>query len=622
MLTTMRRRLQGRRGDERGAMAIMSAFLCIVLFGIAALSVDLGNAFARRTDTQTQADYGAFAAARMQTTTATSGMTIPTGMADAVRDAMNANQPQDDSGTCWTAKTCVTSGQLTDTNLENGEIRFCEGTGCGAGYASTVKGLQVIAPRNKIDYGFANLLGVASGSVQADALVNVFTAGKRVMPMYAVQGCDYGLQTLSDPASGQTTPVVPVLAFDADTNTTNLTASSQVVEDSLGAVISNIPLNSTGNTLTFSATKFDHTRYVGFFRGDNPDPLLVQKQDVFWLDGDATKTNLNPNPPGTGYDPGNQSQTITLNIPDAVAQTEAIWWVRVFDGDDATGEWSEASEALPIRVGDAVLECDAGSMSGNFGTLKFPRTDVATANQIPANMALGLQEPLSPTVHQYALANPFPGTCTDGVNGAKTAPSGGVTLVAGVNCVDTDTGLAANVATEGLVTGSTYGPGVLRTKDTSSGCDPNGGSSNRTLPITGNPRINDDVLTCYFSNGTTSIADIARASYSGGIVLDPAILSSPRFFYVPVLSVQPTTGGSNRYSIVDFRPAFITDETATATSIKGAHTGTADNGLTVQGNDIKQIKVVFFNISALPSEGDIPIIDYLGVGNRVIRLID
>ena len=73
----------------------------------------------------------------------------------------------------------MTSAQLTDGNLVNGEIRFCSGTGCGAGYASTVKGLQVTAPRNKVDYGFANVMGVPDGSVNADALVNVFTAGER-----------------------------------------------------------------------------------------------------------------------------------------------------------------------------------------------------------------------------------------------------------------------------------------------------------------------------------------------------------------------------------------------------------------------------------------------------------
>ena len=69
--------------------------------------------------------------------------------------------------TCWTTKTCVTSAQLIDGNLINGEIRFCSGTSCGTGYASTVKGLQVIAPRNKVEYGFAKVLGVSSANVTA-----------------------------------------------------------------------------------------------------------------------------------------------------------------------------------------------------------------------------------------------------------------------------------------------------------------------------------------------------------------------------------------------------------------------------------------------------------------------
>ncbi len=611
-------RVRRRRTNEGGAVALLTAMMCILLFTMAALSVDLGNGFARRTDTQTQADYGALAAARMQTETAKTGMTFPTPLVDAVRDAMNANQPQDDTSTCWTTKTCVNSAQLIDGNLINGEIRFCSGTTCGTGYDSTVKGVQVFAPRNKVEYGFARVLGVANGNVQASALVNVFTAGQRVMPMYAVKGCDYGLQTLSDPANGHVTSPLLTLAFNTDTNNTRLVADSDVLNDSSGAVVTNLLHNSTSNTLTFSASKWDNSRYIGFFRADDTSPALVVKQNVWWLSTDATKTNLNT---GTGYT-SNPAKTVTLNIPDSVAQTKAIWYVRVFNGTDAAGKWSPTNEALSIRVGDVVLECDAGSSAGNFGTLKFPRTDVPTGNELPANIALGLQSPLSPTVHQWAIDNPtLAGLCSNGVNGALTAPNGAITLVSGVNCVDTDTGLAANVATEGLVQGGTYGQGVLREK-TTDGCDPTGGSDERTLPISTNPKINNDVLSCFFTDGTTSIAEIAREGYSGGPVLDDSILRSPRFFYVPVLAVQPDEGGSNRYSIIDFRAAFLTDETASSASIKGSHTGTSDNGVWVQGQDIKQIKVVFFNSDAIPIDGDIPVIDYLGTGNRVIRLID
>jgi hypothetical protein len=600
----------------------------VVLFTIAALSVDLGNAFARRTDTQTQADFGAFAAARLQKDTAKVGMTISPAMANAVRDAMNNNQPQDDKSTCWTTKTCVTSAQLIDGNLANGEVRYCgtAGPSCGAGYDSTVKGLQVIAPTNQIDYGFANVLGVESGFVDAEALVDVFTAGRRVMPMYAVQGCDYGAQTLTDPASGHTTPVVPTLAYDSQptppsANTTALDLGSVLLKDSTGALVSTLTKNTTGYTVSFSASKWSNTRYVGFFRDNDPNPALVLTANSWWQLGDATKTNLNT---GTGYTTsGTASKSVELNIPATLTQTEAVWYIRVFNGTDAAGQWSEKDEALPFRVGEAILQCDSGSLAGNFGTLKFPRTDVPTSNEIAANIALGLQKPLEPTVHTYAIEHPPAGLCTAGLNEAVV--SSGTSLLDGTNCVDTDTGLTATVATEGLVTGGAYGPGVLTTANTTPGCSPTGGDANRNIKLSGTQySVNNDTLTCFLTDGSTSLLDIAKESYSGPPKLSAAILQSPRFFYVPVLAIQPATGGSQTYSIVDFRAAFITDEKSIGTAIKGSKTGTADNGLWTSPSELKidELKVVFFSDNALPTEGDIPLMDYLGTGNRVIRLID
>ena len=128
----------------------------------------------------------------------------------------------------------------------------------------------------------------------------------------------------------------------------------------------------------------------------------------------------------------------------------------------------------------------------------------------------------------------------------------------------------------------------------------------------------------FLTDGTTSLLDIAKESYNGKPKLSAAILHSPRFFYVPVLAIQPGTGGSQTYSIVDFRAAFITDEKTVSTSIKGSKSGTADNGLWTSPSELKidELKVVFFSDNALPTEGDIPLIDFLGTGNRVIRLID
>ena len=84
--------------------------------------------------------------------------------------------------------------------------------------------------------------------------------------------------------------------------------------------------------------------------------------------------------------------------------------------------------------------------------------------------------------------------------------------------------------------------------------------------------------------------------------------------------MQPK-GGSDKYAIIDFRPAFITDEQAISSAIKGSKTGTSDNGIMIQGNDIKQLKVVFFNYDALPRDAGGNVIDYLGTGQRIIRLV-
>jgi hypothetical protein len=606
---------------------VIFALLSVVLLGTAALGVDVGNMVSRRTETQANADFAAFAAAQELHQTARAGATPSAAVVNSVRDYLNYNQAQDDELTCAQTEpaTCVTSTELTDADLTNGEVRY------------VAAGLQVIAPKTRVDFGLASIFGTNGAYVDAAATINVFSGGQRVMPMFAVSACDYGRQTLTDPASGHVVPVVPTLAYNSNTNATNLTTAT--VANAAGATVTEIPRDSTGNKLTLTGDHWDKTQTIGFFRSDNSDPLLVAKQDTFWLNGDATRTDLTPATKPAGMSDAdfaklytsNPASTVQAMIPDVVAQTEGVWWIRVFNGPPSTGQWSPPSEALPIRVGGAVLECTAGSTDGNFGTLKLPRTDVPSGYELPVNIAVGLQRPLTPAIHDWAVANPtLAGTCSNGVNGA--VESSGSDLRPATNCVDTDTGLAANVATQGLITGvttptTTY-PGMLTTKQTwtgtdGAGCGPSGGTNWRNVSINShNYNFNNDVLTCYLTNGTTSLLDIASPSYAGPPVLDVAVYSSPRFIWIPVLKVQPDSGGSRRYSIIDFRPGFITDEQPTSTAIRGSHTATSDNGLTFRSNDVEQIKVLFFNINALPIDGDFPTIDFLGVGTPKIKLVD
>jgi hypothetical protein len=595
-------RLRGSRKDERGAVAVVYSFLLFfVLVPVAALGTDIGNAVSRKTVTQTQADFGAIAGGSKLTDNFAAGTTPSAAIVNAVVTSLNGNQPQDDEQqACAVAKTCVSASQLTDANLNNGEVRY------------TAEGLQVVAPRHYVDYGFANILGFQGDYVSARATVHAFSPGLRVMPMFAVQGCDYGLQTLADPSGGLATTIVPALAFPTENNGTQL-QSPLGLKNSSGTTVSTFPLNSTGNTIDVTAKKWNASNYIGFFRSDDVSPSAIVTVAV----------------PGAPYGTGaGSASTRTITVPTSVTSVETVWWLRIYNGNGdpvadphaatAPGSWSAQSEALPVVIGSAALQCLSGPTVGNFGTVKFPRTDVPSSAFLPVDIAAGLQAPLVP--HTLSPV-PSDGKCTSATTNAIISDVPNPGLQAGTNCIDTDTGLAANVATQGLISGPGYGyDGVLTTKDTKENCDPNGGSNERNISIPGGPyKINDEVLTCYLLGGK-SLGDIAKASYNGGAALDPSILESPRFFFVPVLLVQPK-GGGDMYAIIDFRPAFITDEQAVSTAIKGSKTGTSDNGIWMQGNDIKQLKVVFFNADALPRDAGGNVIDYLGTGPKIVRLV-
>lgn len=623
------RRWRLRRSDERGVYAVLFALTSVMLFTLGALGVDIGNEVSRRTDLQTQADYGAYAAAAVLSSTATNkvGQAVDSATVSAVVAALNNNQPQDDDRACWRSKTCVAPSDLTDADMTNGDVRYV--SGCTVGSPSSCHksdGLQVVPPANWVKFGLANVIGFDGATVHASATVNVFTGGLRVMPMFAVQGCDYSNQTLADPAVGHTTPVgIPTLYANDDTNDINLTAGTQVLTDSTGAVVDTLVKDSTGNQVSFAGTVWKQATRIGFFRSDDPSvaPTYQAPLTTFWDYADPTKTNLNPTTPGTGYTKGspapNASVTVQLNIPAGVTAVEGVWYIRVYQAG-TKNKWSDKALALPIRVGAGVLECASDVNSGNFGTLDFPRTDVSPSQDIAVNIAVGLEPPLTPTLHKWAVDNPtLAGECTEGVNLAVISEHN--TLRTGTNCLATITGgLSPSDATAGLITGSSGHPGSLMTAPTTEGCDPDGGSAERAVSIPSYPtfNINDDTLSCFLLPGAT-LKQLVDPNYqdTDPPLLDRSIFDSPRFFYVPVFAIQPEFGGSKRYSIIDFRPAFITDE-----NVDTGAPATDDNGIIFHSNKIEQLKVIFFNINTLPNETEDSLIDYLGVGRRIVRLID
>jgi len=594
-----------RHSDERGATAIIYALVTVMLVGVSALAVDLGNGISRKSDIQGQADFAALSAAPLLGTQK-SGTPSQTVL-DAVRAQLNENRVLNDDGTCRSQAPCVAdNAALIDGDLVNGEARFC--TGLNAPAAGCRKsGFQVVAPQARVDFGFANIFGVGAIDVQATATVALKSPAS-TLPLYAVTGCDYGRQTLTDPANGQGSPlVVPPLQFPGDNNGSDLQSLSPV----------QVAKDATGIRLTVTVTGLDNVTRVGFFRSG----LLTPYEQVF-IPQDAD----NPTVPVVAGN--NVTATVTVTIPATVTAVEDVWWVRVYSGAAASNahqdQWSPVADALPLRVGASVLECGAGSTDGNFGSLSLERTDVNSINDQLAMNIINLQPPTGLEANKDAdVSECFEGVRSPLVGGSVAVvtdlPSPGQNP--GTNCVSTDTGLTANAATAGFITGVGSTPGRLRNEPTT--CGPGGSTNSATVTLQSTTyTINNDVLSCFLT-GNHNLQEIASQSYNGGPAFADSLFDSPRFFYIPVLRTVPMSGGSNHYWIVDFRPAFLTDEVVATTSTKADGGGaTSENGVHIEQNQIKSVKVIFFNIDALPGTTNGPVQDYLGVGRPVIRLID
>lgn len=609
------------RRDESGAIAVMVALLSMVLLISAAMTVDLGQTFVAKHEVQRSADLSALAsgangdlptpatsascsggAGYLNGPRALSGSKAVTDAANYLSRAPGYFTSKDPTGNSID----VQAAELTDCLIANGEVVFGLAVQKDDGSWSETYNpytVTVVTPRRTVRYGFAGATGVTSGSTQAQATVRAGTpGGSAVMPAYATSGCDWGSQTIIDPANG-VAGYTPALANPADSNIVNLDAST-----SPNPSPTTVPVNPSSTTVTVSGNnKMVQATQVGFFKdGDTTGPAYVIPQ--------TSLLNVN----------AGKGMSFTLPNP-AVAgltTTDGTWYIRVWAptaNNGTTYQWSAASEAVPFVVGDSMMRCSGASSAGNFGALKLPRTDSTNATGtgwMPRNIIAGLQAPLSlhtfpgaPTT--YSEASTAPSLCTTLPTGSVySTTTGSPVLRAQTNCLDTDTGLPANSITAGLVGGVA---GVTSPQDVAgNACAPNCGSlvvnpSNSSQnqcgrsarPITLGSRtynINDDVLTCYLTSAV-ALSTIESPTYAGGAVLSCKIYNSPRFFYQPVLQSQPTDGASAKYSIIDFRPAFLTAQAQTATM--GAGPTSADNGVTARNNSINQLDVIFFNNNAL-----------------------
>jgi hypothetical protein len=608
--------------DERGAVAVLFALLAVVLMSIAALGVDLGNAWAQKKQVQAGSDLATEAGAGIKGANlpksgsvnncsygAAGALSTDQGVIDIATYLASQAYPLPRSASDTTAYNTMKAalpGQLTDCNMNNGEVVYGTPSKNSGSWTVTFNKnqLSLVAPPKTVDFGLAGLMGFRSVGVTGVSTVEIKSPKFSALPFYAFNGCDYGPQTLQQPNNGHAAQNVMLYLPNDQNNAvlTNITPISYPVD-----------LTGTANEpLTINGSNFTGVTKIGFFEPGNgvtgPAPVVLDN---------SNPTNFTINAAGT--------QITIPAIPNqtrGVAGVQEFWYIRVYKGTT----WSTYSvdnngnvqNSPVLTIGTPPLLCGQGSSQGNFGTLLLSHSPYTGQDNIgAANVALGLTN----TLAIYPTGGPADGTCSS----AQTATV--LWNTDGTNCVDTDTGMSSNIATGGFIgkgPAAVGGNQYLLKPDGGKTLCANNGTAEATTVVLGQT-INNDTLSCFFNDPTTNVADVDANPSLGGYngttpLISDKIYDSPRFAYVPVLKIQPANGGSNKYQIVDFRACFITDQPPSA--VKG-DAPSASNGLVTDNNGITSLQVVFINPNALPTP---PVkngtINYIGSGPKVPILVN
>jgi hypothetical protein len=393
--------------DERGATAILFAVLAVVLLGVSAIAVDVGQIYAKRASLQSAVDLAVIAAAAQL----------------------------DGSNTCSGAAITAANNKLTENWIDNTgdpialnlstpsrSDGFLECTGWRA---------RLWAPTATVTWGLARAVTSQTGvEVPAYAEAGVFSPRSRVFPAFATGGCDSGSQTLVVGSSG-TTGLPTNLPQQTNPDTTNYNFASALNPDETPAGV------DPGVIILDGGNQLSRVRRVSLALDGGANVILA--------------TNVT-----------SASGQVTFQLPagfDLV--TQQVWWVRVSRFTTGT-RWSD--DALPFRVGAAYYECGAASSTGNFGSTNMFRTPAVNN----ANERLALNIISGPTFSTEVYPNPQSDwTCAPG--GVSVVSTSAIQLDR-TNCLDTDTGLASAGTEMGLLSGVGALDGILDQIPTRAGC--------------------------------------------------------------------------------------------------------------------------------------------------------
>lgn len=165
-----------RSGDQRGAVAVFVAALLTVILGVAAFAVDLGMQRVARSDMQALADVVSLDLSRLVDGRGADAIITGTGTPGVMTlgVAKNASMNRNKINTVGDTATLTVTPYLVKLNMvpdANGDYFSKQPNGLPLSVSgTTVPDAVVVTATTKVSFGFANVLGVSSGSASRAAV--------------------------------------------------------------------------------------------------------------------------------------------------------------------------------------------------------------------------------------------------------------------------------------------------------------------------------------------------------------------------------------------------------------------------------------------------------------------
>lgn len=600
------------RRSERGASAILVALVtCFVLFTVAALTVDIGNTWARRGQLQFQVDRAVkFAAEKLPVDSTTVGATptasqLTVAEAAAYYVACHAVSGQSDLSTLpscpapgvdYTVDTGIQT--LARTMLANGRTGVPGPT--GAITFPTVNQVSITAPQAKVTYGFGKIAGV-DDSIQRKTATAIVLSPGQVLPIGMSLTCMANALGTAPLGVGDTSSnTMPVnylstgsgalLTSPQVTTSTNTTPTywDDIAQNgshpaTISLVSSSINSASGLVTLTFgwssSRTGWTVTaqqifiRKAGYANGGTSGAYAGPV--VLGLTTPAAPYSVRL-PPGdyealirvTGMSTmqtdtwtNNPNQNVKFTVPDVGQLSHFVSCAR--PAQSPRLGTSSDSDAMSVNISQGI----------DHGLQAFPGLADAVDN---SHIGVGSGTAVSTAASLLGSAGISALTC--GTN-SSVKKDYATRRTDGANClhVDTATDWSAEV-TKGLLTGGTFATGTINGRLR---CPATGSCNYKaTRPTLSAPggiagTYNDDHFSDFIKAGPsgpsylsdpflmaldTTISPSVPLVTPPNDTLQTALYSSPRFFWAPfVVSAYPTAGAAD-LSILTFRPVFLTSD--------------------------------------------------------------